>query len=150
MTSVNPEISCIRMGSGPALFGLARFYCTTNVYTVQPIAIIIVSYTCMYPRNAHACADSRDSHAGQHSAGRAASTSKQWGRENQWWDCLWTSWQYPIENPWEIGYWEGPPRNFWGMCMLINYMCTCTPVAWWKRSTQLASYCINPRGGQIQ
>ncbi len=29
MTSVNPEISCIRMGSGPALFGLARFYCTT-------------------------------------------------------------------------------------------------------------------------
>ncbi len=28
MTSVNPEISCIRMGSGPALFGLARFYCT--------------------------------------------------------------------------------------------------------------------------
>ncbi len=23
---VNPEISCIRMGSGPALFGLARFY----------------------------------------------------------------------------------------------------------------------------
>ncbi len=27
MTSVNPEISCIRMGSGPALFGLVRFYC---------------------------------------------------------------------------------------------------------------------------
>ncbi len=27
MTSVNPESSCIRMGSGPALFGLARFYC---------------------------------------------------------------------------------------------------------------------------
>ena len=23
----NPEISCIRMGSGPAIFGLARFYC---------------------------------------------------------------------------------------------------------------------------
>ncbi len=30
MTSVNPEISCIRMGSGPALFGLARFYCNDN------------------------------------------------------------------------------------------------------------------------
>ncbi len=28
MTSVNPEISCIRIGSGPALFGLARFYCS--------------------------------------------------------------------------------------------------------------------------
>ncbi len=28
MTFVNPEISCIRMGSGPALFGLARFYCS--------------------------------------------------------------------------------------------------------------------------
>ena len=27
ITSVNPEISCIQMGSGPALFGLARFYC---------------------------------------------------------------------------------------------------------------------------
>ncbi len=27
MRSVNLEISCIRMGSGPALFGLARFYC---------------------------------------------------------------------------------------------------------------------------
>ena len=31
MTSVNPEISCIRMGSGPALFGLARFYCIAIV-----------------------------------------------------------------------------------------------------------------------
>ncbi len=28
MTSVNLEISCIRLGFGPALFGLARFYCT--------------------------------------------------------------------------------------------------------------------------
>ncbi len=28
ITSVNPEISCIRMGSGPALFGLARFFCS--------------------------------------------------------------------------------------------------------------------------
>ncbi len=28
MTSVNPEISCFGWGSGPALFGLARFYCT--------------------------------------------------------------------------------------------------------------------------
>ncbi len=27
MTSINLEMSCIRMGSGPALFGLARFYC---------------------------------------------------------------------------------------------------------------------------
>ncbi len=27
MTSVNPEISCFGWGSGPALFGLARFYC---------------------------------------------------------------------------------------------------------------------------
>ncbi len=27
MTFVNPEISCIRKGSGPALFGLARVYC---------------------------------------------------------------------------------------------------------------------------
>ncbi len=27
MKSVNPEFSCIRMGSGPALFGLAMFYC---------------------------------------------------------------------------------------------------------------------------
>ena len=31
ITSVNPEISCIRMGSGPALFGLARFYCSQFV-----------------------------------------------------------------------------------------------------------------------
>ncbi len=31
MTSVNPEISCIRMGSGPALFGLARFYCISVI-----------------------------------------------------------------------------------------------------------------------
>ena len=30
MTSVNPEISCIRMWSGPALFGLARFYCIND------------------------------------------------------------------------------------------------------------------------
>ena len=27
MISVNLEISCIRMGSGPALFELVRFYC---------------------------------------------------------------------------------------------------------------------------
>ncbi len=33
MTSVNQEISCIRMGSGPALFGLARFYCTIIIKT---------------------------------------------------------------------------------------------------------------------
>ena len=32
MTFVNPEISCIRMGSGSALFGLARFYCIIYNY----------------------------------------------------------------------------------------------------------------------
>ncbi len=32
---VNPEISCIRMGSGPALFGLARFYCIAIVRMMQ-------------------------------------------------------------------------------------------------------------------
>ncbi len=30
MASVNPEISCFGWGSGPALFGLARFYCIAN------------------------------------------------------------------------------------------------------------------------
>ncbi len=43
MTSVNPKISCIRMGSGPALFGLARFYCITNfLYSAYYI------YTCFF------------------------------------------------------------------------------------------------------
>ncbi len=35
ITFVNPEISCIRMGSGPALFGLARFYCTCKFLKID-------------------------------------------------------------------------------------------------------------------
>ena len=41
MTSVNPEISCIRMGSGPALFGLARVYCN---YDCLKSMLYVVTY----------------------------------------------------------------------------------------------------------
>ncbi len=35
MTSINPEISCIQMGFGPALSGLARFYCIVKIVKSQ-------------------------------------------------------------------------------------------------------------------
>ncbi len=55
MTSVNLEISCIRMGSGPALFRLSRFYCN-NIAKIIIIIIITIAYTCtiqLYNTDAH-------------------------------------------------------------------------------------------------
>ena len=39
MTSVNPEISYIRMGSGPNLFRLARFYCNLLWFFLQSLRV---------------------------------------------------------------------------------------------------------------
>ncbi len=46
MTSANPEVSCIRMGSGPALFGLARFYCTALKGCKSKGAVVVDGRAC--------------------------------------------------------------------------------------------------------
>ncbi len=44
MASVNPEISYIRMGSGPALFGLARFYYILKLCVASSVWKVSMSY----------------------------------------------------------------------------------------------------------
>ncbi len=44
MTSVNPEISCIRMGSGPALFGLSRFYCIRYIKAIKQAHVVVCNF----------------------------------------------------------------------------------------------------------
>ncbi len=54
MTSVNPEISCIRMGSGPALFGLARFY-SIDALSYMWMVCVERKLLCVYVLDLYSC-----------------------------------------------------------------------------------------------
>lgn len=73
----------------PEVFGMHENANIAFQVCIYSIIHWAVSYMCVC---VYVTADPRDSHTGEYSVGCAASTSQQWGREDQRWDCVWTGW----------------------------------------------------------